>query len=397
MAMKPAQSRIARNGFRNITASLREQIEGGEIEPGRYIPTEKELQTRFGASRATIRKALEALIQEGWAAKVPHKGVVATRAQKTALTSNIALIDSGSYVLKVLGARFGEMFLGKGLNLVQMGGSDDYPMEYALQQSMDRDFVGSLVWSYRGFPDVDVVDRAAKHFPIVALDHTLEGAETDLVTFDYESAVCIATEHLAKQGCKRIAVVGMMDMLEISHQRFRGYLRGMFANGLQPESRNFIFTTTSGMPAAHDTETFEWRLRAADRPDGVVVMQDSCISQAIEAAIRVGLSLPNDLKWVTIGDDIDLSVDGVGMTAVALDWETLAVEAVSLLTVRLQNPDRPRQVRYAPHRLVVRGLCGAPRHHWTSEPDRVRGFRGELPVPRSKYVYSSLSAVQSGG
>ena len=362
----------------------------GEIVAGSYLPTERELQAGFGASRATVRKALAALIEAGWAFNVPNKGVVATRGLKPGQNANVAFIHSGTYVLQLLSARIAELLEPSGLNLVHMGGRVDYPMEYALQRALDNNFRGALVWSYRGFPDAEQIGQAMRRLPIVALDHRIGGPETDLVTFDHEQAAYDATEHLARLGCTRIGVTGMLDMLEMTHQRFRGYMRAMFANGLQPQARDFAFTFTSGLDE-HDTHLLEYRLRAEDRPDGFLVLQDISVPAVVETASRVGLKLPDDLKLATIGDDLDLTVGNVGMTAVALDWEALAQQSVALLLERLDNLHRPPQVRYAPHHLMVRGLCGARREDWTAEVDKSRSARGEVPLARSQYVYSTSS------
>ena len=396
--MERKVARIARNGFLDITASLKAKIEAGEIGSGDYLPTERELQAQFTASRTTIRKALAALVDMGVAKNVPNKGVIAGGAiHKSYRGDQIALIDGGTYLLKVLGVRISELLVEKGLHLVQLAGGAKYPMEYALQRAMDLEFAGAIVWSYKGFPDVDLIQRAASQIPIVALDHAIEGAETDQVTLDHEAAAYAATEHLIKNGCKRIGVTGMLDMLDITHQRFRGYMRAMFAHDLQPEARNFVFTFTSGDVLPHQTELLECRLRANDRPDGLVVLQDFCVPPVLECALRCGLSVPQDVKFVTLGDDVEVTIDGVGMTAVAFDWNALAEQAVQLLLERLANRQRPVQVRYAPDRLIVRGMCGAPREQWTSEVEASFSTRVQNQFTRSHFVFSSTSSVIENG
>jgi LacI family transcriptional regulator len=366
--MERKAARIARNGFRDITANLKARIEAGEIGSGDYLPT------------------------------VPNKGVIAGSVSgRSAHRDQIALIEGGTYLLKVLGVRISELLVQRGLHLVQLAGGAQYPMEYALQRAMDLEFAGAIVWSYTGFPDEDLVRRAAGQMPIVALDHALEGAVTDQVTLDHETAAYAATEQLIRNGCKRIGVTGMLDMLEITHQRFRGYMRALFAHDMLPEARNFMFTFTSGDVLGHQTELLECRLRAEDRPDGLVVLQDFCVPPVLECALRCGLSVPRDLKFVTLGDDVEVTIDGIGMTAVAFDWDALAEQAVQVLLERLADRQRPVQVRFAPHRLIVRGMCGTPRDRWTSELDGPNLVPGQNLFTRSHFVFSSGSSVQSSG
>ena len=48
-----------------IAEDLRERVAGGEFAAGRLLPSESELGAAYDASRVTIRKALEALREEG--------------------------------------------------------------------------------------------------------------------------------------------------------------------------------------------------------------------------------------------------------------------------------------------------------------------------------------------
>ncbi len=60
-------SDAARGTFRYlaIAADLRDRVGAGEFPPGRLLPSESELGTRYEVSRVTVRKALEALRDDG--------------------------------------------------------------------------------------------------------------------------------------------------------------------------------------------------------------------------------------------------------------------------------------------------------------------------------------------
>lgn len=384
--------RLPRNGYRIIAQELQRRVEGGEITPGSYFPTERELQAEFGASRTAIRRALEEVVQLGWGEMVPNKGVLAARGIRPGRTPQVAFVDSGSYVCRMLATRMSDLLRPLGLHLVHLGGRIEDPLEDALVHAFENDFAGAIVWPYRGFPDSSVIERVARRMPIIALDHRLGQADTDLVTFNQLEAGFMATEHLIQQGCRRIGVTGMIDMLETSHQRFSGYLKAMFAHGLQPRPRDFIFTATSGHdePDPYPMEQF---LRSGDRPDALLVLQDMYVPSTVEAALRSGLSVPHDLKLAAIGDDVEVEVDGFGLTSVACDWNQLAGMAIELLDERMSNPSLPSQVRLAGQRLVVRGLCGAPPESWTIHLPEVQALVDSRPFPRSKYRFSSRWGV----
>jgi GntR family transcriptional regulator len=60
--------------YRQIAAIIAERIERGELEPDRPIPSEVQLEQEFGVARATARKAVAVLREEGLVVTVPGLG-----------------------------------------------------------------------------------------------------------------------------------------------------------------------------------------------------------------------------------------------------------------------------------------------------------------------------------
>jgi GntR family transcriptional regulator len=60
--------------YRQIAAIIRERIERGEIAPGRPIPSEVALEQEFGVARATARRAVAVLRDQGLVVTVPGLG-----------------------------------------------------------------------------------------------------------------------------------------------------------------------------------------------------------------------------------------------------------------------------------------------------------------------------------
>jgi DNA-binding LacI/PurR family transcriptional regulator len=388
---RPGQS-AQRNEFAKIALEIQHRIEGGDIAVGRFLPTERELQEEFGVSRSTVRRALARLVSEGWAENVPSRGVMASSGFVKVTSANIALIDGSTYVLRVLTHRLSGMLREAGYHLVHLDASGSVAVEDALEYALENKFAGAIVWPFRGFADAAAMTRLTTNMPVVFLDHILEGARADFVTFDNLAAAEEATNHLVRQGCQRIGITGQLDMLEVTHKRFSGYMKALFANNLAPHSRDFVFSCTSAMKTP-DSYHMDRRFRDSDRPDGMLVIQDEFVPSTIEAALRAGLRVPQDIKIVTIGDDIELNVNGRGLTSEALDWDAMAEAAIKLLLDRIENPTRELKVFKAPHQLIVRGSCGAPEGEWTVNPDQLSGFHGNFPYPRSQYQYSSTWSV----
>jgi GntR family transcriptional regulator of arabinose operon len=57
-----------------LRGALLESLQDGSLKAGDRFPSEPELITRYGVSRATVREAIIALEQEGWLRRLQGKG-----------------------------------------------------------------------------------------------------------------------------------------------------------------------------------------------------------------------------------------------------------------------------------------------------------------------------------
>ncbi|MEU1813479.1 GntR family transcriptional regulator [Micromonospora aurantiaca (nom. illeg.)] len=72
--------------YRKVAAELRELITSGALRVGDRLPTEPNLQERFGVSRNTVRDATALLVNEGLVESVPGRGGGMVVRKKVTLT-----------------------------------------------------------------------------------------------------------------------------------------------------------------------------------------------------------------------------------------------------------------------------------------------------------------------
>ena len=60
--------------YQRIARELIDRIRGGELPPNKPIPSEQALMKQHKAAKATIRKSMKMLRDEGWVFTVPYRG-----------------------------------------------------------------------------------------------------------------------------------------------------------------------------------------------------------------------------------------------------------------------------------------------------------------------------------
>lgn len=344
-----------------IEQTLRERIRRGEIPIGAILPTERELQAEFGVSRSTVRRALSLLVQSGWAEASPNRGAIAQHGPVEAPTRNVAFIDHGSGMQRDLFFAIGSRLQAHGYHLVHVD-SRQHGVEGAIEYASVHGFAAALVWSKVGFPDAARIEPLMADMPILALDHSLQTVSTDLITLDNFGGAREAVRHLAALGCRRIAVTGMMDMLEVNHQRFSGWLMGLFDSGLEPKARDICFCLTSAARLDADTVALERRLLDPDRPDGLFVMNDFLLPEVLQAVGRAGLSVGEDVAVAVFGRTWRPETGLEDRVAVVeIDWEAVADAVVERLLVRIFRPLTPPETIRLPVRLAPAASPAPPR------------------------------------
>lgn len=349
---------------RKIADAIIEGIRDHSIEPGSLLPTERELQERFGAGRSVVRRALAQLIEEGWGESIPNRGVVALKGRTRTTSRNIAFVDHRSSFNRNLFVRLCVKLQKLEYHLVLVD-SQDRGVEEAIEYADACGFAAAFVWSKTGYLDAERIQTALAEMPVIALDHSLKTFQTDLVADDNFGGALQAVDHLCRQGRRNIAITGFYDMSEAHHDRFGGYLVGLFRCGLQPQPRNFVFTSTSAMKEA-DTLNLERRLRDTDRPDAFVILQDHEAQPVIDAIDRCGLRIPEDVALVAFRDDVVPTIGDVALTTVSVDWDAYADVCVDRLVNRLDRPHLAPEILRLPTCLHVRGSCGAQRSQWNA-------------------------------
>ena len=201
----------------------------------------------------------------------------------------------------------------------------------------------------------DIARLRAKGIPIV-----IDGAQfedVDRVWMHYRSAASAMMDHLFSLGHRRIGFiegVGRRDHLA-GKDRMDIYHQKMSGQGILPENRLVITcdnTLDDGVAAALQM------LRRPSPPTAIIGMNDLMAYGALQAALRCGLRVPEDLSIAGFDDDAMFRVLAPPLTTGGANGVEFGAQAVRLILNRLKEPTLPPQKAHITSYLIVRQSTG---------------------------------------
>ncbi|MEI7984393.1 MAG: LacI family DNA-binding transcriptional regulator [Armatimonadota bacterium] len=186
-------------------------------------------------------------------------------------------------------------------------------------------------------------------FPFVLIGNPLHAAEVHSIDNDNVLASDLLTQHLIKQGYKRIAFLGAKSGITVSDDRIAGYQRAL--RGVQDE--HLIFHSDFGSESARITA--KEILSSSNPPDAIVVLDDFMALGVSAASREFKLAVPRDLGIASFNDSSLCDVIGGGLTSVNLNIPQIVRLAVNrLLDIIDEKPIQgPRRI-LVPSKLSIR-------------------------------------------
>lgn len=178
--------------------------------------------------------------------------------------------------------------------------------------------------------------------PVVFFNRTCDGLDAPEVIIDDRKWAYAATEHLIRQGCRRIAHLSGPDNLSVSKKRRQGYEDALRAYDF-PVEKDLI------IPAGIFMEDGE---RAADiiasmdsRPDGIFVVNDPCAVGAVKRLKKLGFRIPDDIAVASYTESVLATVIEPNLTSIAQPTFEIGASAARLMLEWLHNGRQPQQKR----------------------------------------------------
>lgn len=187
-----------------------------------------------------------------------------------------------------------------------------------------------------GFIEPEIMTELRKMpLPIVLVDHAIPGM-CSINPDNYQGAMML-TQHLIKQGCRRIAFLASSLAHYSIRQRERGYRQALFDAGMLMSPQYEV----TGPALTELTLSLEYALdelmSLPEPPDAVFCYNDAAAMVALNYCQKKGLRVPED---IAVGgfDDIELSSHITpALTTLSIDKEALGKRAVEQLVAPSGN------------------------------------------------------------
>jgi LacI family transcriptional regulator len=199
--------------------------------------------------------------------------------------------------------------------------------------------------------------------PVVVLNRDVDsdlGDRVDRITSDNVEGGRLAARHLAETGARRPAMVaGPRDNPSLA-RRERGFRAGLRACGLslpRDRVRRGQVDPRTGLEAALDL----FSAPAGERPDAVFCQTDYIALGVLDAAGRLGLSVPGDVAVIGYNDLDWAGWSMIDLTTVRQPLVQMAEAAAAAMLARIEDPALPFVHRVFDVDLVPRGSTRRPR------------------------------------
>lgn len=355
--------------YRQILDDLRRAIANGQLKPGDKLGTEAELGKHYGASRITVAKAVNELVQAGLVSRRAGSG-----------THVLASATPGGHVFGLLIPDLGRTEIFEPICQGMMGSPLARPhsllwghaMGEAHQQDVEarqlcRHYIAQKVAGVffaplEFTPERDAVNRqiaaslGAAGIAMVLLDRCYAAYPSrsphDLVGIDNRAAGYMITEHVLKLGARRPAFVSRAGAASTIRGRIAGYREALQAYGLSRRDDGVREGDT-------EDRTFVRRLLDDLRPDAVVCANDLGAGRLIQTLTELGVGVPEEMRVVGIDDVKYASMLPVPLTTQHQNCAEIGEMALATMLQRVAQPGLPVRDVLLQTRTVVRTSCGA--------------------------------------
>lgn len=137
-----------------------------------------------------------------------------------------------------------------------------------------------------------------KGLPIVLFDRIADDIKTHTVVSDNFQGAYDATEHLIKNGYRKIAALTNSEFLSITSERLAGYREALLAHDIKPINSWVKHCFYGGMIFSEIEEAVNNLLTQKNKPDAIFTTSDKLTTGCLKTLIRRGIRVPDEMAVI---------------------------------------------------------------------------------------------------
>ena len=355
--------------YRQILDDLRAAIDSGRLKPGDKLQTEAELGKVYQASRITVARAVNELMQQGLVSRRAGSGThVLPKTEAQGHVFGLLIPDLGrTEIFEPICQGMMRSPLAKTHSLLwghAMGEAEQQDREaedlcqHYISQKVSGVFFAPLEYtSSREQVNRRIAAALEKAgIPIVLLDRCYAPypcrSRHDLVGIDNRAVGYVLTQHLIRVGAKRPAFISLAHSAPTVTARIAGYREALYAHGI---------SLKEDMVREGDTAepNFVQRVLKELRPDAILCANDLLAGRLIATLTGLGIDVPHEMRVVGIDDVKYASLLPVPLTTQHQNCHDIGAVALATMLERVGNPSGPVRDVLLQTSTIVRTSCGA--------------------------------------
>ena len=183
--------------------------------------------------------------------------------------------------------------------------------------------------------------------PLVFFDRASQEIEASKVsTDDFESALH-ATEHLLRNGCKRIAHLCISKSLSITQERLRGYRDALQKNALPRDASTVVECNEDDQRCYEQIAAL---LKSEKRPDGIFSSVEKLAIITYQVCEDLGLKIPEELKIISFSNLPTASLLNPALTTITQPAFEIGKNAAMILFNQLEK----KRVNFTNETIVIK-------------------------------------------
>jgi len=363
-----------------LREAIQAQIMDGTLKPGETLPSERSMKKYFGVSRATVRQAVNSLIQDGFLQSVAGTGTfvleVPTKLQASGLIGLITSSPNFNFFYPQLTAAFNLGIRQSGYGLVMaLHGENADTLSQVVDELLAQNVIALAITPPRYGDISHVLDRLRRgNIPLVFIGRDSPTKGFDVVTTDNEAVGYQATHHLIELGHRHIIHLGLLDY-STGNERAAGYQRAMREAGLPPhiyqlsEDPHPHDTIASGVPRehlvnpAHEAVYQIWgtsdHANNLPQPTAIFCFNDIVAMGAYKALRELRRAIPQDVSLISVDNLITVRHFEVPISTFALPGEAIGQHSAEILLKRLTEDVSRGEVLRLPAMFIPRASTAA--------------------------------------